>query len=125
VSRILLLSIVSALAALSLPGVRAARAQADLLPPAAELFNYRGEARPAGSGPASCPAASEAPEAAARRQAALEQIRQVLQGAPGDEAQPLDGRGYGYHAPRDPYRELRMVEMEAQRERMLRAAEQR
>jgi len=45
-----------------------------------------------------------------------------MKSGPGAEAERLDGRGYGYHAARDPYRELRMVEMEAQRQRQERAA---
>ena len=122
----LLVLIVGVLAALSLPGVRAARAQSDVVPPAAELFSWKSDPHPSEQGPVSCAATSEATAglAEARRQAALAQLAELLKGSPDDPAQPLDGRGYGYHAPRDPYRELRMVEMEAQRQRALRAAGQ-
>jgi hypothetical protein len=121
----LLLLIVGLLAALSLPGVRAARAEADLVPPAAELFAWRSNASaPARGQAASCAATSEATlrVAEARRQAALAQIAELMKGGAG-EGQPLNGRGYAYPVNRDPLRELRMVEMEAQRQRAQRAGE--
>ena len=120
----LLLLIVGLLAALSLPGVRAARAEADLVPPAAELFSWRSDASAPARGRTSCAATSEATlrSAEAHRQAALAQIAELMKGGPG-EGQPLNGRGYAYPVNRDPLRELRMVEMEAQRQRAQRAGE--
>ncbi len=118
----LLLPIVGVLAALSLPGVRAARAEADLVPPVTELFSWRGARSAPARGPASCAATSRATLRAseARRQAALAQLGELMKAGPG-EGQALDGRGYAYPVDRDPLRELRMVEMEAQRQRAQRA----
>jgi hypothetical protein len=111
------------LAALSLPGVHAARAEADLVPPVAQLFSWNAASmRPAG--PASCAAnqAASLPVAELKRRAALARIAAVVQADPGGSAQPLDGRGYAYPVQRDPNAELRRVMLEAQRQRALRAA---
>jgi hypothetical protein len=119
---------IGTLAALSLPGVRAARAEADLVPPVSELFAWNSQPRASGSnrGPVSCAARSEASlRTEARRRAALAQVAELLKAGPGGEGEVLDGRGYGYPTSRDPLRELRMVEMEALRQRALRAAGER
>ena len=111
------------LAALSLPGVEAARAETDLLPPVAQLFSWdAASTRPAG--PASCAAnqAAALPLAELRRQAALARIAALVKAEPGSAAQPLNGRGYAYPVQRDPNAELRGVVVEAQRQRALRAA---
>ena len=116
---------IGALAALSLPGVRAARAEADLLPPISQLFawNSPSHASAAQAGPVSCAAQSDAVQQAvdARRRAARAQIAQRLMAGPGG-GEVLNGRGYGYPVQRDPYQELRGIELEAQRQRALRAA---
>ena len=111
------------LAAVSLPGVQAARADSDLVPPVSKLFAWN--AAPAGpAGPATCAAnqAAALPMAEARRRAALARIAALVQAEPGGAAQPLDGRGYAYPVQRDPNAELRRVVQEAQRQRALRAA---
>jgi len=111
------------LAALSLPGVEGARAEADLVPPVAQLFSWdAASAQPAG--PASCAAnqAAALPLAELRRQAALARIAAVMKAEPGVAAEPLNGRGYAYPVQRDPNAELRRVVLEAQRQRALRAA---
>jgi hypothetical protein len=111
------------LAALSLPGVEAARAEADLVPPVAQLFSWNAASTRA-AGPASCGAnqAAALPLAELRRQAALARIAALVGAEPGGSAQPLNGRGYAYPVQRDPNAELRRVVMEAQRQRALRAA---
>jgi len=120
---------IGTLAALSLPGVRAARAEADLVPPVSELFAWNSQPRASEPerGPVSCGARSEATlqVAEARRRAALAQVAELLKAVPGGEGEVLNGRGYAYPRGRDPERELRMVEMEALRQRGLRAAGER
>jgi hypothetical protein len=63
------------LAALSLPGVEAARAETDLVPPVAQLFSWDAASAPP-AGPASCAASQAAtlPLAELRRQAAMARI---------------------------------------------------
>jgi hypothetical protein len=117
---------IGALAALSLPGVRAARAEADLVPPASELFAWNSPARPSSAPerwPVSCSPRSDATRAVveARRRAALAQIGELMKAGPGG-GEVLNGRGYAYPTGRDPYQELRRVELEAARQRALRAA---
>src|SRR5574341_919510 len=105
-----------ALAALSLPGVEAARAETDLLPPARQLFAWNAaSAQPAG--PRSCAENQTAAMQVAdlRRRAALARLAALLQAEPGGTAEPLNGRGYAYPVVRDPSLELRRVELEAQR----------
>jgi hypothetical protein len=111
------------LAALSLPGVHAARAEADLVPPVARLFSWDAASAPP-AGPATCAAnqAAALPMAELRRQAALARIAALVGAEPGGSAQPLNGRGYAYPVQRDPNAELRQVVQEAQRQRALRAA---
>jgi hypothetical protein len=111
------------LAALSLPGVRAARADTDLVPPVAQLFSWNTASAPP-AGPATCAASQAAamPMAELRRQAALARIAAVVKAEPGSAAEPLNGRGYAYPVQRDPNAELRRVVLEAQRQRALRAA---
>jgi hypothetical protein len=111
------------LAALSLPGVHAARADTDLVPPVAQLFSWNTASAPP-VGPATCAANQAAPieMAELRRQAALARIAAVVQAEPGSAAQPLNGRGYAYPVQRDPNAELRRVVLEAQRQRAQRAA---
>ena len=113
------------LAALSLPGVQAARAGTDLVPPVAQLFAWDAEpTRPAQAGPASCAANQAAVTQLAdlRRQQALARIAAVVKDEPGGPAEVLNGRGYAYPVLRDPNAELRQVVAEAQRQRALRAA---
>jgi hypothetical protein len=115
---------IGALAALSLPGVRAARAEADLVPPASELFAWNSRSRAAPEpGPVSCSPRTGATPAAveARRRAALAQIGELMKAGPGG-GEVLNGRGYAYPSVRDPYQELRRVEIEAARQRAARAA---
>jgi hypothetical protein len=115
-------SVVGVLATLSLPGVHAARAEGGLLPPASQLFAWNAPRHePA---PVSCAAGSEAVQAAtqARREAAMAQVAELLRGVPGGGSEVLNGRGYAYPTVRDPQRELLMVELEARRQRALRAA---
>ena len=113
-----------ALAALSLPGVHAARAETDLVPPAKRLFAWDAAAPAPKQGPTSCAEnqAAAMQVADARRQAALARVAALIQADPGGTAQPLNGRGYAYPVQRDPTSELRRVELEAQRLRALRAA---
>jgi hypothetical protein len=113
---------VGALAALSLPGVRAARAEADLLPPAKQLFAFDARS-PAPRRDASC--AAEAAQLAAlrrgvaAREAAMQRIAALVGAQPGEPVEVLDGRGFGYPVQRDPQLELVRIQREAQR---LRAA---
>ena len=111
------------LAALSLPGVQAARADTDLVPPVARFFSWNAAAVPP-AGPASCAAnqAAVTQLAELRRQAAMARIAAVVGAEPGGSAEPLNGRGYAYPVQRDPNEELRQVVLEAQRQRALRAA---
>jgi hypothetical protein len=112
------------LAALSLPGVHAARAETDLVPPVAQLFSWNAAgAGPAG--PATCAAnqAAALPLAELRHQAAMARIAALVGAEPGGPGQPLNGRGYAYPVQRDPNAELRRVVLEAQRQRAQRAAE--
>jgi hypothetical protein len=120
-------SLVGALALLSLPGVEAARAGTDLLPPVAKLFAY--DAAPLVAAPQPAPAGTCANNPAAvmrradaNRQAALARIAEAMAGT--GQAEVLDGRGYGYHARRDPAVELMRIEAEARRLRALQAAGQ-
>jgi hypothetical protein len=119
---------IGALAVLSLPGVRAARAETDLVPPASELFAWNSPVRAAagGAGPVSCSPRSDAARALAeaRRQAALARIGELMKAGPGG-GEVLNGRGYAYPTLRDPYQELRRVELEARRQRAQHAAEAR
>jgi hypothetical protein len=119
---------IGALGSLSLPGVHAARAEADLVPPVSELFAWNSPARaPAAErGPVSCSPRSEASRQGveARRQAALAQIGELMKAGPGG-GEVLNGRGYAYPTARDPYQELRRVELEAARRRARHAAEAR
>jgi hypothetical protein len=113
------------LAALSLPGVQAARADTDLVPPVAQLFSWdAASAPPAQAGPASCAANQLAvtQQADLRRREAMARIAAVVKAEPGGSAEPLNGRGYAYPVQRDPNAELRQVVQEAQRQRALRAA---
>ena len=107
-----------ALAALSLPGVRAARAgTTDLLPPAKQLFSWNGAPPAQASGQVSCggdPAVAMR-QAQAGREAALAQIAQAMGAVPGGAGEPLNGRGYGYPVRRDPNLELFRIQQEAQR----------
>jgi hypothetical protein len=117
-------SVLGALAALSLPGVHAARAEADVVPPAKQLFSWDSATAEGQPGAASCAAnqAAASQHAVVRRQAALAQIAALMQAEPGGEAQALNGRGYGYPVVRDPSDEVRRIELEAQRLRAIRAA---
>jgi hypothetical protein len=113
---------VGVLAALSLPGVRAARAEADLVPPAKQLFSYDARTpapRPTAQAAASCGAdaaqAASARRAQAARQAAMQRIAALVAAQPGEPAEALNGRGFGYPVQRDPNLELMRVQREAQR----------
>ena len=118
---------IGTLAALSLPGVRAARAEADLVPPVSELFAWDSPRRaPPAAGPVSCAERSDATRqvAEARREAALARMAELMKAGPGG-GEVLNGRGYGYPTSRDPLHELRRVELEAARQRSARAAGER
>jgi hypothetical protein len=111
------------LAALALPGVRAARAEADLVPPAKQLFAYDAKTpppRPAQPS-ASCGAVANQLDTARRvqagREAALRKLAAVVAAEPGAKAEVLDGRGLGYPVRRDPAVELMRIQREAQRQR--------
>ena len=120
------LLVIGALAALSLPGVRAARAEADLVPPVAELFAWNSPPRAApAAAPDSCAARSEATLHAkeGRHRAVLARIAEHLRAQPGGEIEVLNGRGYAYPTSRDTGRELRILELEAQRQREAHAGE--
>lgn len=119
---------IGALASLSLPGVRAARAETDLVPPASQLFAWNSPSRAsaAAAAPASCAERSAATwqRVDARRRAALARVAELIEaGAGGGEV--LNGRGYAYPTLRDPHQELRRVELEAARQRAARAAGER
>ena len=115
---------IGALAALSLPGVRAARAEADLVPPVSELFAWNSPSRAAAPErqAVSCAAQSDETLRAleARRRAVMAQVARLMQAGPGG-GEVLNGRGYGYATRTDPLQELRRVELEAERQRALRA----
>jgi hypothetical protein len=118
------LLVIGALAALSLPGVEAARAEADLVPPVSELFAWNSPVRAEhAAGPASCAERNEAAAYAkeGRQHAALARIAAHLQAQPGGDFEVLNGRGYHYPTGRDAARELRILEHEAQRQRAARA----
>ncbi|MEN8159777.1 MAG: hypothetical protein ABFS41_06890 [Myxococcota bacterium] len=112
---------ICALAWLSVPGVEAARAEGDLLPPVDELFawNARPERRVEAPTVSCSPNAGAvgSPEREARRQAALAQLSALLQAQPGGDFEVLNNRGYAYPSMRDPRQEMLMVEMEARRQR--------
>jgi hypothetical protein len=117
---------VGVLAALSLPGVRAAQAEVDLLPPAKQLFAYDASA-PAPRRPqpgASCGAVAgqvdTARRAQAGREAAMQRIAALVADEPGAPAEALNGRGFNYPVHRDPALELMRVQREAERQRALR-----
>ncbi len=109
---------IGTLAALSLPGVHAARAGTDLLPPAKQLFSVKAAHPAQPSGSVSCGGGDPAMamrQAQAGREAALAQIAQAMGAVPGGAGEPLNGRGYGYPVRRDPNLELFRIQQEAQR----------
>jgi hypothetical protein len=109
--------LIGALAAFSLPGVRAARAEADLVPPVSELFSWNSRAPEARPAPVDCAARAGYSELAeAQRRAAYAQLAELMRARPG-EGEALNGRGYAYPALRDPAQALRMIELEALRQR--------
>jgi hypothetical protein len=116
------------LAALSLPGVRAARAEADLLPPAKQLFAYdaqrpaprRVQPQPSASCGAVTGQVATARRAQVGREAAMQRLAAAVSAQPGTPAEVLNGRGFGYPVSRDPALELMRIQREAQR---LRAAQ--
>lgn len=113
------------LAALALPGVEAARAEADLLPPAKRLFAFDAKApRRQPAAPASCGAgeAALARSVHASREKALARITELVAAAPGGQVEVLNGRGYAYPAQRDPGVEILRIQREAQRLRAERSA---
>jgi hypothetical protein len=116
---------IGALAALSLPGVRAARAEADLVPPAKQLFSYDAAQLRARRAPAASCGASQGVAmrmADARRQAAMARIVELVGAESGGDGQPLNGRGHAYPVRRDPNAELHRIQQEAQRLQAARAA---
>jgi len=117
---------IGALAALSLPGVHAARAEADLVPPAKQLFAFDAPTlapAPKRAAPTSCGAGQIAAMRMAdtRREAAMARIAELVGAGPGGDAEVLNGRGYAYPVRRDPNVELLRVQREAQRLRGTRA----
>jgi hypothetical protein len=117
---------IGALASLSLPGVHAARAEADLVPPAKQLFAYDAPPlapAPKRAAPTSCGAGQVTAMrmADARREAAMARIAELVGAGPGGDVEVLNGRGYAYPVRRDPNVELLRVQREAQRLRGTRA----
>ena len=113
------------LAALSLPGVHAARAEADLVPPAKQLFAFDApvmKPAPKRAAPTSCGASQVAAMRMAdtRREAAMARIAELVGAGPGGDAEVLNGRGYAYPVKRDPNVELLRIQREAQRQRAAR-----
>jgi len=114
------------LAALSLPGVRAARAEADLLPPAKQLFAYDAQppaprrVQPSVSCGAVTSQLATARRAQAGREAAMQRLAAVVAAEPGAPAEALNGRGMGYPVSRDPALELMRIQREAQSQRAAR-----
>jgi hypothetical protein len=111
---------IGALAALSLPGVHAARAEADLVPPAKQLFAFDAPVlapAPKKAAPTSCGAAqiTAMRMADTRREAAMARIAELVGAGPGGDAEVLNGRGYAYPVKRDPNVELLRIQREAQR----------
>jgi hypothetical protein len=119
--RVLLLG---ALAALSLPGVHAARAETDLVPPAKQLFSLKSPqpARPSRSSTCGASPAAVMQRADTGRQAAMARLAQVMGAGPAGDGEALDGRGYGYPTQRDPGAEMMRIQQEAQRLHAARAA---
>ena len=117
---------IGALAALSLPGVQAARAEADLVPPAKQLFAFDAPVLaplPKQAAPTACGAGQVTAMrmADARREAAMARIAELVGAGPGGDAEVLNGRGYAYPVRRDPNVELLRVQREAERLRGTRA----
>jgi hypothetical protein len=116
---------IGALAAFSLPGVQAARAEADLLPPAKQLFAY--DAKTSAQAPRRAATSCAAGElksmrmADAGRHAAMARINELVAAGPPGEVVVLNGRGYGYAKPRDPALELFRIQQEAKRLQAARA----
>jgi hypothetical protein len=109
--------LVGALAALSLPGVEAARAEADLLPPVAQLFAFDAASPPQRHAAPSAVCGAD-PNLALRRadadrRAAMARIAALM--AAGSDAEVLNGRGYAYPVRRDPSVELVRIQQEARR----------
>lgn len=115
--RLAIVFVVGVLAALSLPGVRAAQAEADLVPPASRLFAYG--APPATS---SCAVGSTRRAPAVSPQDVRRRLAALVAAEPGDRVEALNGRGYGYHVERDVTLEVMKIQQEAKR---LRAARNR
>jgi hypothetical protein len=108
--RVLLLG---ALAALSLPGVHAARAESDLLPPAKQMFAFDAK-QPARAAPSS-QSCGASPAATLQRadighQAAMAQLAKIMGAGDGEV---LNGRGYNYRVNRDPAVEIMRIQQEA------------
>ncbi len=108
--------------ALSWPGI-AAHAESDLAPSSRELTGLGAAPAPAAQLPqqpsASCAASDPAlvaKEYVAQREN-MQRLAQAMQNDGGGEYQPLDGRGYGYFADRNPAIELARLQREAQIER--------
>jgi hypothetical protein len=107
---------VGAAALLSLPGLEAARAEGDLLPPITELFAWNAQAERRLEAPASCgPGSALSEDARTRRQAALARLAAVMKAQQAGGGEVLNNRGYGYGSGPDPRREMMLVEMEARR----------
>jgi hypothetical protein len=112
---------VGALAALSLPGVRAARAEADLVPPAKQLFAFDAHVpSPRPSPGQSCAVKPALPNSQAGREAALARINEVMAMKAGDEVRVLNGRGFAYPSGRNIHLELLRIHREASAQRSAR-----
>jgi hypothetical protein len=120
ISSVLRALAVGALAAVSLPGVHAARAGTDLLPPVKSLFAYDAPVvAPPERNDVSCAGNAVAAMRVAdvSRREAMARIAELV--AAGGGAEVLNGRGFNYPTQRDPNLELLRVEREAQRLRDL------
>jgi len=117
---------VGVLAAVSLPGVRAARAESDLVPPAKQLFAYDAKQTPVAERRSGAPSCGANPAVAmqmadAGRAAAMARIAELAGAGGGGE--PLNGRGIGYPVHRDPTVEMMRIQQEARRLQTERAAQ--
>jgi hypothetical protein len=109
---------IGAAALFSLPGLEAARAEGDLLPPITELFAWNAQAERRVEAPASCgPGSALSEDTRARRQAALARLAALMKAQQAGGGEVLNNRGYGYGSGPDPRREMMLVEMEARRAR--------
>ncbi len=109
--------------ALTLFAGAALAADADLVPPVAQLFawNAKHDAPPDAAQSCAARQAAALPHAEERRREMFARLAAVMAAEPG-RAEPLNGRGYAYPVARDPNADLRRIVLEAQRQRAAAAA---